>query len=364
MDTILGGVELASFDGTTWNTRLNDAFAWVKAERSARSITPPILLPSDEWSFSGTRALPDGLALVYPFGIGEIPRSAQSVPTLGRYEGSGPAFTLDHTTFGVYLSGLTLESRNGGTFFDTMGNVLWTSTLRDLGGSGWKHFLGNPSAGRSFLNTACSLEGRWHLNNMRGQQVTLGGSDTQGRMSLSLSDVGGGSTDVDFRSYGGWQWRFDYQEKGTFSGFFMTCQGNVRGIYFGQSRSRNPLFLTDFILEGRNADQPCTTDLLRVTEGTLHVQRASINHANKPTTTDYGAPVVVESGGTLFMDSVAHKAVPGREQIPLVYVKSGGEFVGRLGSLVGEPIGGRKPVVVGRATSRIDVDSTFTVVRY
>jgi hypothetical protein len=354
----VGAVALADFTGATWDDKLDAAFAYVIAQRAAKKITPPVLLPTDEWSISKGHVVPDGLNLTYPWGPGSLPRSAESVPTLCHYTGTAPMFTLDHTTFDVVLSGLTVESTAGATFFDTGANVLWTSVLEALGGSGWKHFLGSDTS--KWLNTACSLQGRWNLNNMLGTAVHLGGSDTFGNMTLSLSDVGS-LNPAAFAAAAAYQWFFDGQEKGHFEGWFITAEAGGNGILYNNNRTRNALYLHHFVLEGRNASQPCTGDLLRVQEGVLYVTDANINYAAKPTTTDQGASVVVEAGGRLVLDRVAHKPaqVVGSER-PLVYVQSGGEFIGRLASLVGGA-SGAKVKIVAQTGSFVDVDATFAV---
>lgn len=357
-----GAPTLADFSGTDWDAKVDDAMAWVTSQRAAQRITPPILVPAVEITTAKPRTLVDGFQLVYPHGPGSLPRSAESVPCLWHYTGTAPMWTLDHATFDVGFRGITFESTQGAAWFDTAGFVLWTSVLDSLGFSGWQHILGTDT--QPWLNTACTLSGRWNVNNARGSQFRPGGSDTFARFTELLGDVGGNAAfQQQFAAAKAYLFDLSSQEKLFLEGLYLTCQGDVGGVRSSNNRSRGPVHLSRSVIEGRNASQPCTRDLLRVSAGVLFADHVQLNYAAKSPMVDYGAPVVVEAGASLHLSQVSHTRASGVDASrPLVAVAAGGELVAREGVIVGAGVGSSDRILVtAQKGAVVDVDPSFAV---
>lgn len=330
LDNLNGAQRIDTFPGRTDNEKLDAALSYVGAIRGSTTITPPLIAPTSRFETSGTRVVPDGLSIGYPWAPNtDFQRGAESARVDWRHT-SGPdkpMFVLDHKTFGVALEAFTVLSTAGGIFFDTRGNTLWTSTLRDLGGTGWKHYLGTPTS--PFLNTLITIEGTLNLNNARGQQITWGGSDTRSMPARLAMDVGGSAQyKQEFADANGYLIALGWQEKTDLEGFYITAEGAASAVLVQGRTEGGRVLLDGSIIEGRNAGQPCTRDLLRVRKMLVYADGLSLNFAKKPTSVDKGAPVVVEAGARLHLTRFSHSPATGvGENVPVVLVKAGGKLV-------------------------------------
>lgn len=359
--TIAGAVPLDSFPGT-WDQRLDAALSYVGSVKGSQRVAPPILVPmGQQIPLTGTRVLPDGAQLINP-GVGSIQRGAASIPSDIRYNGA-TMFVLDHDTFDVTLSGLSVQGNSGGTFFDTRGHVCWESTFRDLGMNGWTSVWGTPTV--KFLHTLCTWDGRHNYNNARGTQWNLGGSDSRGPMSRLAMDVGGNAAfQQQFAAANSWLVQFSSSQKGEWHGGYLTCQGAVNGVRVANSATDGRVVLREWALEGRNAWSPCTRDLLRVDSGLVYAYDMALNFAAKPTSVDHGAPVVVSKGAQLHLHGATTARANGTgEDVPLIHVRAGGRLVLRDAAVVnpGSYTDARPRVTVETGAS-VDCDGSVVVV--
>jgi hypothetical protein len=346
LDNLDGAQRIDTFPGKDANTKLDAALSYVGAIRGKTTITPPLIAPTSRFDTSGTRVIPDGLVISYPWAPNtDFQRGAESAHVDWRHT-SGPdkpMFVLDHDTFGVALERFTVMSTAAGVFFDTRGHTLWTSTIRDLGATGFKHVLGTPTS--KFLNTLITLEGVLNFNNASGQQVTWGGSDTRSFPARFAMDVGGAKSNKDaFAAANAYLFALSWQEKSDLDGFYITAEGAASAVLVDGRKSAGRLTLDKSIIEGRNDRQPCTRDLLRVRGGLVHADALSVNYAKKPTSVDRGAPIVVESGARLHLTRFSHSPAAGvGEDVPVVLVKAGGKLVIRDAEATGDAVGWKNP---------------------
>lgn len=355
-------IDLAALKGTgTWTNALKAAIAELARVKAAAGTAPPILVPAGQRiDLTGTFTVPDGFALV-AHGAGSFQRSARSSNvdirwTRATSDPAEPMFQIDHQTFDVQLIGLTIQANTGGTFMRTKGHVLWTSVLRDLGLHGFHHLLGTP--GEKFLHTLCTFDGRWNCNNARGQQITMGGSDSAMAFTRFAHDVGGLDR-AGFAATNGYLLALMSSQKQDVTGLYFTVEDQASGVLVANSSTDHLDTLTLSTIEGRNAGRPCRRDLLRLRGGTLSVSHSRLNYADKPTTVDRGAPIVVERG-TLLLDSVWHSRasnVPADR--PVVLVKNGGVL--RASRLL-TPDGSPWAVAVETGGKVVDPDDTVRVV--
>ena len=357
-----GYLDLAKLKGSgTWTAALKAAIAEVVRVKAAAGTAPPILVPAGQRiDLNGTFTVPDGFALV-AFGAGSFQRAARSSNVDIRWsratsDPTEPMFQLDHTTFDVQLIGLTVQANSGGTFMRTKGHVLWTSVLRDLGLHGFHHLLGTPA--EKFLHTLCTFDGRWNCNNSRAQQITMGGSDSPMAFTRFAHDVGGLDR-AGFAASNGYLLALMGSQKQDVTGLYFTVEGDASGVLVANSSSDHLDTINFSTIEGRNAGQPCRRDLLRLRGGVLSVAHSRLNYADKPTSSDRGAPIVVEKG-TLVLDTVWHTRannVPADR--PVVLVKNGGVL--RASRLL-TPDGSPWAVAVETGGRVIDPDDTVRLV--
>lgn len=324
--TIAGMIDVGSLKtaSNTWDQAFDAAISQAKAKKAATGVAPPIVFPAGErGTLNGTRTVYDGMCLIFP-GIGSIQRSANSIQTDWRYNGTGPMFVLDHTTFDFTVVGASLQSNNGGVFLDTKGFVLWESTFRDLGFNGWKSGFGTPTS--KFLHTLCTFDGRWNVNNCRGPFWNAGGSDSIWAMTRYASDIGGNATyKSEFAASNGYQLALNGNQKADINGLYFTCEGAASGVLIAMGSSDHLNTISRSTIEGRNAGAPCQRDLLRVRGGRVSIDHSRLNYAAKPVSVDHGAPVVVESGAELVVDTIEYNRATGvADTVPLFLVKSGG----------------------------------------
>ncbi len=323
---VSGFIDLAALKGSgNWTAALKAAIAQVAAVKKSAGSAPPILVPAGQRiDLTGTFTIPDGFSLI-ALAPGSFQRSARSSSTDIRWsratsDPTEPMFQIDHTTFDVNLIGLTVQANSGGTFFRTRGHVLWTSVLRDLGLHGFHHLLGTPA--EKFLHTLVTFDGRWNCNNSRGQQITMGGSDSPFAFTRFAHDVG--SLDrTGFAAANAYLLALMSSQKQDVTGLYFTVEGDASGVLVANSASDHLDTISLSTIEGRNAGQPCRRDLLRLRGGTLAVSHSRLNYADKPTSTDRGASIVVERG-TLLLDTVWHTRANGvPADRPVVLVKAG-----------------------------------------
>lgn len=292
------GVELATYDGATWDDKLAACLSHVAA--ATGTTKAPVLFPTGRVDLGRTITPYSGMKLL-SVGVGSIQRAANSIPCDVRWSGAGPMLApFTGALYDIQIQ-LSLQANNGGTFWDTGGGVVWTSVFRDMGFNGWTHGFGTPTS--KWLNTACLFDGWWNVNNCRGTFATFGGSDTQFAWGRMLMDVGGNATyQADFAKNGGWLLDFASQAKGDVTGLYLTCQGNVNGVRVRNSATDGRLVLRSPIIEGRNAGAPCAGVNLQVDGGTVLVDAPWISYGARATSDRQGALVVVGGGDVHIRD--------------------------------------------------------------
>jgi hypothetical protein len=225
--------------------------------------------------------------------------------------------------------------------------VLWTSVFRDISAQNCGGFLG--SSGRPLLNTACTVDGWWNVNNVRDRAFNLAGSDTFFKPSEMLLD-----SPADLLPASGFLFSLAHQSKGEFSGLYCTAEGHS-GVLL---RDGSGVTFRGNVLEGRNADQPCHGALLRIEGGTWMVRDNVLNFAMAdPAATgrDDGGVVHV-AGGTVLIDGVVHDPARGvSPETPLVYA-AGGRV--RVRNVLADGV----PVVRQAVPGLIDADDTVRLV--
>lgn len=247
------GLWLDDMPGSSDDARLDAAIARSNNRDGTRS---PILLSNRVHTFARPRTLFSGLKLINPHGFGNQQRGANSIPCLLKFTGTGVWWTVpDGQTFDVQMSGFgATATQPGATFITSSGDkaVLWTSLFRDLGFLNWSGVFGNQQ--RKLMNTACAWDGWLNVNNARGVSIHVGGSDSKMGWTNALIDTpqNGGLMTSDTPHV----W-FDWQEKTHARGLYLTAD-NVAGIQITGSSSRGRLWISDSVIEGRNASRPAT----------------------------------------------------------------------------------------------------------
>jgi hypothetical protein len=199
------------------------------------------------------------------------------------------------------------------------------------------------------LNTACTLDGWWNVNNVRDRAFHLGGSDTFVKPSQMLLDSPAGMLPAS-----GFLLSLHDQSKGEVSGLYCTAEGHSGLLLRGGSG----VTVRGNVVEGRNADAPCNGALVRIEGGTWLLRDNVLNYAMAdPAATgrDDGGVVHV-AAGTVLVDGVFHDPATGvGEDVPLVHVTAGRVRVRNV-------MAATRPVVRQAAPGLVDADDTVRVV--
>ena len=337
-----GSIPLWTAPGDDWDAKVDSAIAAQLAARDRDPITRPIVLPTADIRTGRSRVMPPGLVLDYPYGHAGFQRGAQTTRCSWTYTGGGSMWKLgEGQDFDWSVTGIAFQATQAGaTLFDSNGKVGWTGRLRDVAASGWTHVVFGPQG--KFLNTLITVEGFCNWNNARGTQAAFGGSDARIACSRWAMDVGGnGQFQKEFAESNAFLVEFLSQQKTPVQGIYATAQGKANGLRVRNSDTDGPMNLTDSVIEGRNAKQPCERRIVSVERGIAQFDRVQLNYVKRPgnqdgSMPDRGAGVVVEGGARAFFHQVSHTRADGvSEDVPVMLVKSGAEVDIRQAVAVG-----------------------------
>lgn len=342
-------VPLSSFAGATDDDRLSAFMAWGAAQ-THRGTTVELDEVRD-YVFTRRQVLYDGFSLLGSPRPQDQARDSVPVGQRVVLRTDGGWFSLGRAqTHGCSLQGLSIDGSAGSRLVDGhRAYVLWTSVFRDISAQNCGGVLG--SAGQPLLNTACTVDGWWNVNNVRERAFNLAGSDTFFKPSEMLLD-----SPPDLLPDSGFLLSLSHQSKGEVSGIYCTAEGHS-GVLLGGGTG---VTFRGNVLEGRNADQPCHGALLRIEGGTWMVRDNVLNFAMAdPARTgrdDRG--VVHVAGGNVLIDGVVHEPARGvSAETPLVYAAGGRVRVRNV-------LADRVPVVRQAAPGLIDADDTVRLVTH
>lgn len=367
--TNLGGVTLESFTGATDDAKLGAAMTYAQTQ----TYKPPILLLENRvyGPFTTPRELFSGAKILGGPGFSNQYRSALSTPqrvdvnvTGGgawlRMPSSGNVFDVEISRLSFYSQSSTTDFLGGG------GGVLWTSLIRDVGFSLFRHVLGSPTA--KLLNTVLQCDGWWNVNNSRGVAMTLGGSDSAFWPQGCLLDSPTSITDSGNVPYHLW---FDYQEKSSVGPMFITAEGIPAGIRITGSRTAGALiFHSGTRIEGRNSTASSRGSVVRQEGGVSTFRDSWLSYGySSPGTSgrsSEGGVVSVLGGEALFDGCFYSRAGSAgvAETVPWIYA-SGSNTKVRVRNARTVDDGGTwtgLPRVTAANGASVSVDDSVTVI--
>jgi hypothetical protein len=340
-------VPLSSFDGATDDDRLSAFMSWGAAQ-THRGATVELDEVRD-YVFTRRQVLYDGFSLLGSPRPQDQARGSVPVGQRVVLRTDGGWFSLGGAqTYGCSFQGLSIDGSAGSRLVDGHPSyVLWTSVFRDISSQNCGGVLG--SSGQPLLNTACTVDGWWNVNNVRDRAFNLSGSDTFFKPSEMLLD-----SPADLLPDSGFLLSLGHQSKGEVSGIYCTAEGHS-GVLLGGGTG---VTFRGNVVEGRNADQPCHGALVRIEGGTWMVRDNVLNFAMAdPARTgrdDRG--VVHVAGGNVLVDGVVHEPARGvSAETPLVYAAAGRVRVRNV-------LADRVPVVRQAVPGLIDADDTVRLV--
>lgn len=183
-------------------------------------------------------------------------RSSKPFPNVLRLAGGGGFVPKYSQTFGGSFRNLSLDGDSSSSLvYGHPSRVLWTTLFRDISAQNLGCVVGSPS-GQKLLDTACTFDGAWNINNIRYRAFNLGGSDTKFAFSQILIDSPGNTLIAD----SAYLVRFDSQQKSPIKNLYLTADrhSGVECLYSGDF-----MHMSDSILEGRNENTPCFGSLIR-----------------------------------------------------------------------------------------------------
>lgn len=340
-------VPLSSFAGATDDDRLSAFMAWGAAQ-THRGITVAL----DEvrrYVFTRSHALYDGFSVLGSPRPQDQARGSLPVGQQVVLRTDGGWFGLDRPeTYGCSFQGLSIDGSARSRLVEGHPSyVLWTSVFRDIAAQNCAGVLGSSTT--PLLNTACTLDGWWNVNNVRDRAFHLGGSDTFVKPSQMLLDSPAGMLPAS-----GFLLSLHDQSKGEVSGLYCTAEGHSGLLLRGGSG----ITVRGNVVEGRNADAPCHGALVRIEGGTWLLRDNVLNHAMAdPAATgrDDGGVIHVAAGNVLVDGVVHHPATGVGEDVPLVHVAAGRVRVRNV-------LADFRPVVRQAAPGLVDADDTVRVV--
>ena len=346
----VGQLRLAEFDGVDDDARLDAAIAYARAQ-TMRGI-PIVLDEPRDYRISRPHEVFSGFCLTGSARPQDQARS--SMPIANRVlVRTDAAFTLPKgNTFGICLQNLSLDGSSSSTLLAGRSDaVLWTSVFRDLSAQNFGSLFGSIS--QKLLNTACTFDGWWNINNVRSRAWVLGGSDTTIIPSMMLIDsppalLGDTQFLIEFSS----------QSKMPMQNLYVSAEGHSAARWTGGS---DRTVVSGGRFEGRNAGAPCKGALIRIEGSDVTLRDCWLAYAMAaPSATGRNdAGVVHVTGGSVLLDGIDYERASGvAESVPLLYA-SGGRV--RVRNVNGRGFSG-KPVVRQAKAGLIDADSSVTVV--
>lgn len=346
-------VRLSDFAGANDDAKLTAAMSYCSSQ-TYRGIT--ILLDEAKtYSFSTKQPLYSGFSIMGSFQPHDQDRSGNPTTHEIDLNMSGGWFYLNQSqTFSCSFRGLSLNGGASQRLVDGhASNVLWTSTFRDITAVNLGNVLGSSST--KLLNTACTIDGMWNVNNIQERAWCLGGSDSRIQPSMALIDSPGDAGQFASATY---LLEYSSQSKTPTRNLYITAEGNHSGIYIGSGSSEHLTF-TDCTIEGRNAGSPSDGRLVRVqgTNSRVTFRDCWLAYAMANPGTHTG--VVQADGGSVLLDGCTYERATGvAESVPFFAATAGNHIVKNIRALGFTG----KPVVRITGTATVDADSSVTVV--
>ncbi|MCA1781561.1 MAG: hypothetical protein ABR616_03645 [Dermatophilaceae bacterium] len=360
----VGGVTLESFSGASDDEKLGNAMSWV----AAQTYKPPILLLENReyGSFTTPRDLFSGFKLLGGAAFSNQYRSALSTPQRVNVNTSGAWLRMPTgNVFDVEISRLSFYSQSSTTDFlgGHSSGVLWTSVIRDVGFSLFRHVLGSPTT--KLLNTALICDGWWNVNNGRGAAMTVGGSDStfwpDGILLDSPTTLTAGV--VPYHMY------FSFQSKSFVGPMYVTAESEPAAVRItgttGTSVSGAQLIFHGTRMEGRNADAPSYGSVIRMEGGMVTFRDIWASYGfSDPASSGRSSEggVISVLGGTALFDGCYYSRATGvAEDVPFIYA-SGQDTKVRVRNTVGVGDWAGLPRVQAANNASVDTDNSVTVV--
>lgn len=287
-----GVVDVDTFPGATFDDRLAAALA----HAAAQTHKPTIRLPHGATTWTRTVNAFTGMKIT---GAGggvsvEQPRSGNPYATLINFKGTDPTRPMilwpAGQTFGTFVGHLAVSGTSSSTIFGCAASsaVAWRAVFRDLGIANARHVFGTPA--QKFLATASTWDGDHNYNNVRGDGVTVGGSDNMlwasGTCLIDSPTTLNGNVGAMFHAA--------YLEKSTVGGLYITCEGGPLGIRVSGSANTESLTFLAPRVEGRNAGKPSTGPVVRVDGGDATFLAPWFGYST--------GPIVEVRGGDVLLD--------------------------------------------------------------
>ena len=350
-----GWVEVASFDGSTWDAKLDAAVSHARAQ----TLPPGLLLPvgRTDVTFSKARDVYPGVAVSGPHGANEQPRGGNPYPCLvkvrmpAQANGNAPLAWWNWTaaqTFGTYFGHFSAEGSSTSQMFRTAPScVAWRAVFDTLSTSGFRHIWGRP--GEKFLNTAVDLAiGPHNHNNVLGTCGTFGGSDSGfgdgSRILIDCPPTFGGIARRSIDGSGRPQpfLVFDYQEKVTIQGLFITAR-EASALVINGNANTDGVRVRDCEFEGRNSGDPSFGSVVRVNGGYVDITSCWMSYGgSNPSQGSHGtsdiAAALTVAGGDVILDKPLYGKADAVSWDYPAYGLSGGRLdISRVRSVGGGP---------------------------
>jgi hypothetical protein len=360
-----GGVTLESFDGATDDERLGNAMAYAAAQTHKPSIL--LLENRDYGPFRTPRTLYSGFGLHGGPRFASQHRAAQSTPQRVLVNTPGAWLRMPGgQTFDVEISRLSFYSQSATTDFlgGHASGVLWTSVIRDVGFSLFRHVLGSPAT--KLLITAVLFDGWWNINNSRSVAMTLGGADNVlwagGLCLLDSPPHIAGNTPYHLHC--------SWLSKTVIGPMFITAEQAPAAVLVQGSPNAAGLIFQGTRMEGRNQNQPSYGAVVRVEGGHTTFRDCWIAYglANPGASPRSNEQAVVQVlGGRVLFDGCYYARAGGSgvsDQTPFVHASGASTRVRIRNVEVGHNGGSFSDVPRVRAGGGavIDADSSVVVV--
>lgn len=292
------GIYIETFTGATDDAK----FAAACSYAAAQTYRPPILLLPKNYSFAPFNTF-DGLRLVgAPGGSSQADRAgaAGAVATRVTCTGSGswliPTADQKSAPYDISIQGIAFTGNSGLAWWEHASMPLWYSNLRDLTFSGFKSVLGTQS--NKMLVTGCVFDGFWQINNSYDGAIHIGGAD-----SILWSDGLLLDSNTAYVGSGQYHMWLDYLAKSQVGGagvIYITAEGDWGGIKItGSTTGEGPVFVSNVIVEGRNAGAPGEIACVRQESGWSYLTNIWASYCQ-------AYPIQV-TGGLMVLDKGAYK---------------------------------------------------------
>jgi hypothetical protein len=362
---------LDSFSGATDDDKLTAALSYA----TQQTQKPAIMWPNRLVTFTQPRQMFSGMHLGGPPVVGlqnvEISSGALNLTRVRLNVGTESGAWLVPPTGGgsvydVTVRDLSFESTNAASqfmYYPVASGTVYGASLHNLDFQGFVHVLGSRTNPLSFTLSSCT--GLWNMTTAKGTQVCIAGSDNLSLWTGGLCNIGPAG---DNSTPGNGEYLVSIQTaKSNWGGLYITSDDGFRALELaGTDSFQVGNRLRGFVLEGRNAGDPCLGSLVRCSGGGWELDGFDLNYAmSSPASftdhTDKG--YITVTGGSLFLNcGTTDRATGVAESVPVVYA-SGGEVIAtrwkrctKGGSWTGRP-------VVQQATAGLVLasDSTVTV---